>query len=736
MSRSLAARLGVLVTITLWTVSVAESQPAAPAVSHPIKPIKFAKDATFATVGMTTDVSISEDGRVEALTEVKTDKWFGENCGAVGVWFFDDADNVLFTGGGDKYCVKGKFSPGPSNMKARLIFHIPLESLHKIAAVSVVHTEGDRSAAEQIRENIAKALGSRQPLEKQPQMAWNVWAEDAGGRSFRPVPFLKLASDYLVTLDLAAFTYERSGVHSSLVPTSFREIVQGWLDGRLQDVNLTVVMLHDPAAFERPSEPVQPLRVDLRKVATSITRISGDPFDAMRALPPRDTPQFTFGRVEFDVRTGVQVGSASLSFSIWAKGRPVDEMTAHVCIAPDQATADERCREKGYVAYGLKGVDLVRLATEGASAPDAALHFVEMPHRIYGVLWRKAEPEVFLSWPLDLDTTASWLEDYLGTRVLPAFFTEKEDGLLNVGEGLYNVLFPDKPDNPEAAEARKAFDGFVRDYPRVSWEPQPTFLAPSIFVRMVLPSLRTDLMVPLGLMAVNNDFVGYSFRVETPLPLQTYESATACVSRWVIVVPPVTAGGPLQKARAVIKDRIEKWKQVATVHQAMPPFRQWLTREGPETGPLALAVTSHHGRDTIWLEENDKLFSKEIRRNLPRSSIAILNGCGTGGPGATDFVGELNKRGVSAVIATSTPIAGGLAGTFIDCLSRLVEADSGAAAFSLSQAHFAAVHCARNRKVGSDTMDPDTKETYGGRALAYMLLGNGSLRLCSPGRND
>jgi hypothetical protein len=198
-----------------------------------------------------------------------------------------------------------------------------------------------------------------------------------------------------------------------------------------------------------------------------------------------------------------------------------------------------------------------------------------------------------------------------------------------------------------------------------------------------------------------------------------------------MVLPPATGTGPLAEARAIIRARIDDWARVATVHQEMPPFRQWLTTTGREAGPVALSVTSHHGHDNVWFVENDRLFSKQIRRELPRASIAILNGCGTGGPGATDFVGELSKRGVSAVIATNTQVAGGLAGAYLDCLTRIVERNSGTTLFDLSQAHFAAVHCASARTIGKNT-----SKTYGSRALAYMLLGNGGLKLCLPQRRD
>ena len=600
-----------------------------------------------------------------------------------------------------------------------------------VAAMLTLQRSGERASP--IPADRDAATRSRAPVPSSTaadgatsaMLTWNVWPEDGLGRSFNPVPFLRPATEYLVTVDLAGFPYRVGGVTSTTLSESLQRDVASWRERGALTARLTVLMLTDPAAFARSTAPVQRLEIDLARMAAP-SEPPSDPFAAMKATGAHTLPAFVFGRVTFRVRTATRVGDAALAFSVWANDRPVDQFTSRFCVAPDQATAAVRCDGRSYVAYTLRGVQAVRLGTEAGSRPDGALHFVDVGGRILGVLWRKSTPDEFITWPLDADVTPQWLEQYLGNTVMPAFYTAGDEAKLrSVGRAFYNVLFPDDPSVPETGTARAAFEAFVSAGPRRDGRPRGVRETPSIFVRLVLPTLRTDLMVPLGLMNVRNEFVGYSVRVESPLPLQAYDPATTCVTRWVVVVPPATEPGPLQDARAIVEPRVTGWQSTATVYEAIEPVRQWLAAPDTEASPLALLVTSHHGQDAVWFDETDRLLSREVRHRFGAQSIALLNGCGTGGPGATDFLAELNRRGFGAVIATSTQVTGDLAGTFLACFARTVE-ENATGTLTLAEAYFAALRCTR------DTSRNGVR--YGARALAYMFLGNGHLRLCPPKR--
>ena len=101
-----------------------------------------------------------------------------------------------------------------------------------------------------------------------------------------------------------------------------------------------------------------------------------------------------------------------------------------------------------------------------------------------------------------------------------------------------------------------------------------------------------------------------------------------------------------------------------------------------------------------------------------RPSIAILAGCGTARPGATEVIRKLNGHGVSAVIATSTTVLAPMAGKFVAILISMLKDNSTDANYTIDQAKFDAVN--------------ELSQTYGAPAFIFTFLGNGNLRLCTP----
>jgi peptide/nickel transport system substrate-binding protein len=572
------------------------------------------------------------------------------------------------------------------------------------------------------------------------QAGWNVWAEPSLTRAFKPVLFLSPGTTYSLSVDLAAMLYAVPGVSARPASGAFRQRLDEWLAQGVSEVHLQLVMLHDPFRFEPPKAPVQTLTVKLDRVRAHLAGGTpvGDVFAEMRARRQLGSdPPFLYGRAEFLVTPRASPGPASLGMSVWADNRPVEEFSSEVCIAANEAEARSVCRDPAPIAYTLGGFDSVRLALEGSARPDAALHFIELPdgaggREVHGVFRRNdAAAGVFVTWRLD--ESASALETELAQTVMPSFFKATDDTVLqSVGRGLYNVLFPSNPDRKDAAAARRALERFVAAHPRLTAGLPAGKLPPSIFVRAVLPTLRSELMLPIGLMYVNGDFVGFSFRVELPLPIQSYATTTGCITRWFMALPPQPGapgiGAALNQALGVFAGRIagpRGWDANAKVYREMGALRQWLGNPGRELDRAAFFVTSHHKRNTLFFREGDGIFPGQIERVFAPASVAVLNGCGTGEPGATDIIVELNQRGIGAVIATANEVRGELAGWFLACLAEGVD-KAGQRAPTMAELHFSALQCARGKRGQHETAD------YGGRVLAYMLLGNGNLALCAP----
>lgn len=586
----------------------------------------------------------------------------------------------------------------------------------------------------------ASAAPSR-PLPE--QIVWNTWGEPAFERSFKPLPFLKPGTEYRITVDLAPVAYKGRGVSVAPISRTFRKDVDDWLADGVTEVRLRVVLLHDPERFDRPNDPVQTVILDLNRVRAHPpgTPTQADPFNEMRDSSALGKwPPFVYGRTEFVLSTRSVLGPAGLAFSIWSKDRPADEFSGKFCIAPDQVTAQRLCSDSDPLVVSLRGIDSVRLAGEPQANPDGALHFVEMPgvqaarSQVFGVFWRRHPTgSGFVTWRLE--TSPSTLEYYLANTVLPAFYKVTDEAALQaLGRSLYNMLFPQDPDRLDSAAARKAFEDFLANNPRLDGE-STSSATPSIFVRTVWPSLGSELMLPIGFLVVRGTFVGFSFRIESPLLVQSYKPSGTCINQWVMALPPKAgtpgSGSALDDALGVFSKLIDAqggWGATTRLYRNMRSVRDWLSDGIRDTEPSAFFVTSHHARDTLYFKEDDPILSKQIEHRFGPSSVAILNGCGTGKPGATDIINELSRRYVGAVIATSTEVRGEMAGWFLACLADGVE-KSPPGGTALGELHFSAIKCL------ADKQGRHAKSKYGGQALAYMMLGNSGLRICSPSRN-
>lgn len=573
------------------------------------------------------------------------------------------------------------------------------------------------------------------PEQKLPETLWNLWAEELSAPTkeptFNPVPYLKQGKDYLIALDLSAINYQRTeqGTYSQPAGTAIRQELQKWLDAGIKTVKLTAVIIVDPLHFEKPSHAVEQFIVDLRKIRKVAS--AGIPaFDNLfEFLKQEGDPDFVFGRAAFRVktRTGRPDGVAPISLSLWANNRPIDEISVQLCVA--STSGEPSCQGIAKSQFSLKGVDSLRVASEVALYPDAAFHFLELDdQRVFGVFRRNDEPGTdYVTWPLhtspaDLRSYLShWVSAFVATRSDPAELYKR-------GIGLYNLLFP--PTDPQAEQARAAWEAFARPYfgkDAGTSKYQP----PSLFIRLLQTGPAKPLLVPLGLTAVpldnnNETFLGFFFRIESPLDIQSYHSDNTCLSRWVTVVPEPAGDDAMKKATSRIKNWIPVWEERGSnPFDSIRVFGDWIIERKTEGAPTALVILSHHANDMIW-SASERIFSREVVRKFSEPSVVLLSGCGTGGPGAADFIRQFNLNGIESVIATSTEVDAYMAGDFLNEFAKIVDENKSNEGFNLAIAYFRTIQ--RLRKI----KPPGSDVPYGARALEFTLLGNGNIRLCPP----
>src|SRR5205807_1368181 len=144
-------------------------------------------------------------------------------------------------------------------------------------------------------------------------------------------------------------------------------------------------------------------------------------------------------------------------------------------------------------------------------------------------------------------------------------------------------------------------------------------------------------LIPLGLMMTPRangppDFLGYHFRIESPLPVQNYQPVQACISNWVLVRPP--AGSDLDAARSRFDENLAGFNSgVQYPYERITEFSNSYAGSGVEAEPTVVTVISHHDNGAIWYDPQDLMLYSGLQRHFDKPSVAILDNCGSSGSG-------------------------------------------------------------------------------------------------------
>lgn len=573
---------------------------------------------------------------------------------------------------------------------------------------------------------------------------WNAWMEFpySDTPSFSPLTTIGPDTEYSLVVDFSAMAFGgEPGVYSHSASPGIGD----WL-AKLPATAVTapvqIVIITDGTFFwpQANDQMVREVEVNvqkLRDVRKTGFSLPASPFDALKADP---SGPLTFGRRTFRIKTRSVLGSTSIALSFWAGGIPVDEMVVPVCISSE--AAPPACGPSRPLTVGLRGVDSIRLGAErkGALLPDGALHIIKFDSAtLRGVFrcntcpdWAK---DYYAVWPLDksMDEVTSYIGQTLPTDLDNANVTDDDISLIAHGEDLFAEFFGGKEDeNKDQDAARKRFLDFVSSKALSNQGPG---LHPSLFVRVLGQNSESLPVLPVGLMRVplgngSEDFLGFYFRVETPLQRQNYETPHSCISSWRLLVPSTTTGNSMDQARKPFGpwiDSFTAWGSHAVVDQGdIKAFSLWLKSGTIVTDPTAILILSHHDLNRLYfMDPGDTIETPNLQLRFSAPSLVILDACGTGQPGATEFMRTFNKQGVSAVIATDTAVRLDMAGDFASILMRQFSNNPG---ITLGDAEFEAI----GELSGANESASQSQIKYGARALEFVLVGNGNLTLCVP----
>jgi hypothetical protein len=384
------------------------------------------------------------------------------------------------------------------------------------------------------------------------------------------------------------------------------------------------------------------------------------------------------------------------------------------------------------------------------SSSGAAIHFVQIGNQIRGIFHRSDHPSLFDVWDISANRASF-------TANLQDIMKDFNEGTIPeerriVTQKFRDLLFPRGV--ADAERARDSMENFVAAHVTPG-SPPPAQSAPSFYVRMLAVTGDPVPTVPFGLYPISSaatltepdlGHLGFFFRIENPLDIQSYDSDGTCIRKWFLVYAESGAEELAKAADALTKNVFSQWPRNGSFRhfstmKGEVGFRNWIWSDSDDEPVAAIFILGHHGEEDgisrIVLNDGDILKVNDIRRIFKKPSIAILNACGTALAGADGFVRAFNTGNVTAVVATKYEIAPAMAVQFAQCLNQQVAKvqPPQAPTLNLSYAVFEATQCLRKMKpfrADDPTRDEPGAKPWGARALAYSLIGNGGLMLCTP----
>lgn len=611
---------------------------------------------------------------------------------------------------------------------------------------------------------VVQVTGSR--IKTVPAPTWNVWFE-AGAHpkaNGHPVSRLRPGFSYSLIVDFSKIQY----VHADIAGTQASQKIIDYLRS-LEENSTTIRLLplYDDRYFEKINETLSsaPLTIDLARLKYSV-RPEIDPeqaeelarnryFETLDVSNPMFREHFrryleenSLGRVAFQLQINpAATGETSIGFSVWAGNRPIGEFAVETCIGEKDVC------ERGIKPLKSRSEGFEQVAAEISSTypPSLAIQLFSLGNagesQVVGVLQCGAcgdAPDAYTTWRLG--RTESELVAFFGTTIRPAFERAAEypdvetssDAFKRAGQDLTRAVFGSSYDG---RIARNRFFEFTKRFSK-----DQLAGTRSVFFRYITEIVSSQPIygLPLGAMVVPvdasgaEDFLGWYFRVESPLRYQAYTPPSkACLRSWIALVPPAagelsdTVDEQLKLARqGFLNDWVLSLKATNRnlVYEDLNEFSRWLSPISTEgysadgrwlgdiSDGLVVSIFSHHDTSELFFNEgsrNPRITSDQIERHFGKASVVILNGCGTTAPGAVDFVSAFNQQGVSAVIGAAVSVDAQFAAKFLVTVSSALNASN---SLTIGSALFVATR--------------ELKADYGARPLIYSIIGDASLKLC------
>lgn len=558
---------------------------------------------------------------------------------------------------------------------------------------------------------------------------WNAWFERGG----QPAQVLLPDAGYELVVDLSRYRYfaELSGVAGAEVQTRLEEargrssvrfkLRAFALDGKLhlspveRDLDVALARLFGPPAEDEPA------RVE-RYVAG--------------ALPLAEFARSVqAGEARFNVVTRAK-GCAAVALSIWDETGlfPLDHLVVSVPVAAaDESVPPCGAQGKTQAVVEKDAATLLHVSIEHEAlvpAPVASFHLFETQvlERRRTVVWMvdrhawevTGGRDGIYTW-----LTESLLSDYLvrpeqlRVQLEEARRRASAGGYAAVARELAAKLF--SQEGGEEGEAERARQALTRAVARSA--------QPAVVIRMVTASGERAYL-PLGLLAARADAPVLTRRplVLTPLPLERYPGARACIARWTLAVPERLEGvdaaqlgpnTPLAPAGARMRTEQE--------------LLEYMADATPATEPEGLILLAHHAGGYLWFADKAQRVGREaVARRFPPGSVALLSACTTAAPEGDNlaWLNKLNRQGMDAMVVSPFPVPAGYAARLTLEFAAAVQAARTAGTTPTLLELFE-----KASQATADHFRAAYGAAYDDLALEFVLAGDPGLRLC-PTRGE
>lgn len=529
---------------------------------------------------------------------------------------------------------------------------------------------------------------------------WNGWMSLGGHAPADPVDTLQPGHDYNLHLVLSPKAVE------GLATAQAGHDVRLAMAAAQGSMRFDIILFPDPEFFS-----------DHEAKWTGAIQISAAALQKAKASEAADA----YGEATFKLHTHKTIPAgahlASVAVSIWANGRPIDELKLQSCVVAGGATTQD-C--PAFNKRALRPDEApVASATTTTVAPGAAMHIVSVGEGPSWAVFREKGQKLQAAVTWQLPPRKILLHNL--SRVLHNFQTSAPEDQPLAGKALFNLLFDDALLNAHAAQAK------LQHYVSKSHSRK------HLLVRLIPAGL-----LPIGLMVLDDGtYLADRVTLEMPLPLPAPPAVHPMeCQEWVTLLPaPEEAGslktsdGTLLTARnrleaesddealpALLRRFLDDWRIGTTKggYSLISDFAKWILQRtpSPRTG---LVIMSHHSDDALSFGEGTKITADSFARTFQPQSFALLNACGTGNVTATTMISHLNKKGFSSIVATALEVKALMAADFLRCFARVADDQKGASA-TIGSIFDQSLEC----------MKPD----YPVLRHSYMLLGDRDTPVC------